>query len=594
MADYPVISASIVYVPAVSVTESGESTVNQGKYVLRCNSTKDATVYGYSLILPDGTEKVFYDNTQQTPIKEFNVDLARLFDSHDVIHRFTYKEIRINITLHFEEKVGDEIHTYNIKSNTVSVVFVTSYSEISKVYCSGFTTIIPIFNKGSDSFRPTDIEVATVNVNGTKKRLPLVDLDSPLASDVHIKTSKGVKAWANDSPRFYTDQPEREPVIGYASVNYAYRSGTYNYVSSYYRYVSGYYNCITSTYNYVSGHYRYISGRYSYRSGTYRYISSTYSYVSARYNELTRTDKLSYGIYYTYGYYSYVSGYRNDIVNYTPIMSPVYALDRRAKYGRYSYNTYYTYANRFTPYNYIATYSAIGGYMTYAPGSYTGNVIYNGISYFYYTAYGVGYKPTGYTNYCYYIRSYTNYNVLHSYSRGTGRYAITYYYFTTGTHYTPYGPGTHLETKPFIGEIYYRCYYYTVYHAPVYSTTLCVRDTFSGYYITGYTDRYYISAYRQTGSTPNYRRNPVYRWTSMAATTTVYYYVNTYAQRIDYAYGNNYARGDTYAQGNAYAYGDTYAQGNNYVRKNVYAYGETYAQGDTYAYKNYGYYYAVA
>ena len=195
----------------------------------------------------------------------------------------------------------DEAHLYvgSDSSPAYSLILVPSKVHMMKMQGSSGMIEVPIY--------PASENVGAPHVGiGGKGNVPLVDVNDPLATDVHTRVNGATKALAGATAKTDPTGVPNETDIDVTVTNYAYTTQAHNY---YYAYTSYYYYLSSSSATAYKPYYTSSSGSlYSsyttgptytrssrYSSGTY-YPTYSYSYGVAYYG---------YYLGYYYGYYEY-------------------------------------------------------------------------------------------------------------------------------------------------------------------------------------------------------------------------------------------------------------------------------------------------
>lgn len=343
-------------------------------------------------------------------------------------------------------------------SSTFSIIFKNKITSYLGTYDGSSISHYPAFDK----INSTDIEIMGVDVNDSIKNLPLVDEDSPLNSNLKVKTQKKIKSIASQYAKFKPSniygRGEFNKYVRqeYQYTDYVYRNDAYNYLHeyNYTRYYSGTYNYQYSS-SYSSANYSVGSSPYTtsisynyagYSSRTYYYYyTSSYARTNYAYNKTYYyyyRESYSYGrYYYNRSYYYYYTGsyyYRRYGVCSLPRYYVVYGSLRHYMYT----HRYYYYSNSIRGYGYYRhlsyayAYKYTGGYRYYRY-SYTGYAYryYRAYSYYYYiSSYSYAYKYTTAYKYYNYISSYS-YLYKYAYGYKPYSYAVTNYAYKYLTAY---------------------------------------------------------------------------------------------------------------------------------------------------------------
>lgn len=332
-------------------------------------------------------------------------------------------------------------------SSTFSIIFKNKITSYLGTYDGNSISHYPAFDK----INSMDIEVMGVGINDNIKNLPLVDEDSPLNSNLKVKTPKKIKSVASNYAKFkpsniygrgeFNKYVKQE----YQYVDYVYRNDMYYYSNlyNYTRQISGTYNYQYSS-SYSSANYSVGSSPYT-TSISYNYAGYSsrtyYYYYTSSYARTAYAYDKTYFYYYreSYSYLrSYVRStyYGSYLVGYfykrfygSGFLPFYYISNRYLRTYYYSYRTYYytnykwTYFYYYRP-SYSYTYKYTSGYRYY-------RYSYTGYAYRYYRAYGYYYYISSYSYAYKYTTAYKYYNYISSYSYFY-KYAYGYKPYTYG------------------------------------------------------------------------------------------------------------------------------------------------------------------
>lgn len=262
---------------------------------------------------------------------------------------YTSKENETTTSGNVTEVTNEEVEEY---SDKYSVIFRETYRNSLRAKKSSGIINIPLFDRSTLESSAPSVGKINFQVNGSAQAASAVDDSHPLASDIRVKTPKGIMSLSGDTPSFTYKGGAK--AYCYGDVTHTEPGETYSYISSYgsESYISG-----TYTYSYNNGSYRYsyYAGTYSYSesqsktdskvTGYYGYFTYTYYYYSyARYTKYQRYNAVN-GRYYGY----YLSGYSYTSTSYST-----------HHYGtNYGYYTYYSYTTKYSgyyKYDYANTY----------------------------------------------------------------------------------------------------------------------------------------------------------------------------------------------------------------------------------------------
>ena len=293
---------------------------------------------------------------------------------------YTSKENETTTSGNVTEVTNEEVEEY---SDKYSVIFRETYRNSLRAKKSSGIINIPLFDRSTLESSAPSVEKISFQVNGSVQAAPAVDDSHPLASDIRVKTPKGIMSLSGDTPSFTYKGGAK--AYCYGDVTHTEPGEVYSYISSYgsESYISGTY---TYSYNNGSYSYSYYAGTYSYSAsqsqtgskvtGYYGYFTYTYYYYSyARYTVYQRYNA-AHGIYYGYK----LSGYSYTSTSYST-----------HHYGtNYGYYTYYSYTTKYAgyyKYDYANTYAYSSGnkyaYKYYANYAYKSDPVSYNYSYGY-------------------------------------------------------------------------------------------------------------------------------------------------------------------------------------------------------------------
>ena len=150
-------------------------------------------------------------------------------------------------------------------SSTFSIIFKNRITAYLGTYDGSSISHYPAFDK----INSTDIETMDAAVNNGIKHFPLVDEDSPLNSNLKVRTEKSIKSVASQYAKF-----RRTDIYGHGEFN--------KYVHQEYQYTGYVYRNDAYNYSYQYGYTGYNSGTYNY-SYADRYSYANYSYGTLPY-----------------------------------------------------------------------------------------------------------------------------------------------------------------------------------------------------------------------------------------------------------------------------------------------------------------------
>lgn len=309
-----------------------------------------------------------------------------------------FTEITYKVKIYYSTTNTQGLLTGTEESDIYTIVFRQPASGYLKIYDGKETQSYPLFN----TIDNTDLNKLNIKNNSGKFVTPLLNTESPIASELKIKVGNDNKAiasnYATDLTYTVNTTPGTFDQQAYTNA-YAYRYDSGKTSSTYYYYVkdSDTYSTKESSYGSKSYYYKYdyYVDKYYYRyvynyqssyyySKIYKYDSYSYAY---KYSKYANPPKVGY--YYAFTttnvYYTYWNG------GYTLVNNSYYYTTPQSVYSGFS--KVYSYAS-------TSTNTVVGYY-------------YNKFNYYYY------YKDSG-TNYSYYY-----YSTKYSYNKN-----YTYRYFT--------------------------------------------------------------------------------------------------------------------------------------------------------------------